>query len=370
MSHDIDRRMLLGTAGLAGIAAISASGRAGPLTPPAGAVAATGKTLADVEPRIAINATNTPGNATSVYRISQGGSYYLTGNVIFGPGKSAIEVSAGNVVIDLNGYLLTSLGGVSGVRAVDSTVARTAIRNGTIWNGTGAGIDFNDNESVIVENVMIESAEDSAIRIGRNGRISGCTIIECGGFNAGVVCTESVVESCLVRDCAGTGILAQSSVVRGCTAVRCAGTGIYVAGGGLAEACCSHSNGTGFNLYFSSATGCTALSNASTGYNIGWHCVADGCVASNTIGSGAGFLISGQGNNVRNNTSCNNGIGYRATAANNLLAGNVASGNTTNWNIAANNGCLVVASPANAAFTGDSGGVSPGSSNPWANFTM
>ena len=47
----------------------------GSLTPPAGPVAPT----PGPEPRIAINATNTPGDADSVYRIAQPGSYYLTG---------------------------------------------------------------------------------------------------------------------------------------------------------------------------------------------------------------------------------------------------------------------------------------------------
>ena len=64
---------------------------AGDLNPPAGSVAPTMKTLDEVEPRIAINAVNTPGDSNSVYRISQPGSYYLTGNVTAPAGDSAIE---------------------------------------------------------------------------------------------------------------------------------------------------------------------------------------------------------------------------------------------------------------------------------------
>ena len=51
----------------------------GPLAPP-GAAAPTTKTLDQVEPRIAINSTNTPGDADSLYKITQPGSSYLTGN--------------------------------------------------------------------------------------------------------------------------------------------------------------------------------------------------------------------------------------------------------------------------------------------------
>ena len=51
------------------------------LDPPVGPITSTFKTLTEVEPRIAINATNTPGDADSIYIISQPGSYYMTGNI-------------------------------------------------------------------------------------------------------------------------------------------------------------------------------------------------------------------------------------------------------------------------------------------------
>src|SRR5688572_11138787 len=55
----------------------------GPLTPP-GAPAPTMKTLAQVEPRIIVNATNTPGEDPYTFVISQPGSYYLTGHITRG----------------------------------------------------------------------------------------------------------------------------------------------------------------------------------------------------------------------------------------------------------------------------------------------
>ena len=39
------------------------------------------KTLDQVEARIIVNATNTPGDGTNSYIISAPGSYYLTGNI-------------------------------------------------------------------------------------------------------------------------------------------------------------------------------------------------------------------------------------------------------------------------------------------------
>ncbi len=84
---------------------------AGPLNPPAGPVAPTYKTLNDVEPRIAVNATNTPGHISSTFRIAQAGSYYLTGNVIAPIGHSAvIEVASSGVTLDLGGFLISGGG--------------------------------------------------------------------------------------------------------------------------------------------------------------------------------------------------------------------------------------------------------------------
>lgn len=52
---------------------------AGPLDPPSGAIAPTYKTLAQVEPRIPLTQETAPGDANSTFRITQQGSYYLTG---------------------------------------------------------------------------------------------------------------------------------------------------------------------------------------------------------------------------------------------------------------------------------------------------
>ncbi|MCP9874368.1 hypothetical protein [Synechococcus sp. Cruz CV-v-12] len=56
--------------------------------------------------------------------------------------------------------------------------------------------------------------------------------------------------------------------------------------------------------------------------------------------------------------------------AGNVISRNTCSGNTVNWQVAAGNICLVlVATPTPAVISGDSGGTSPGSTNPIANYT-
>src|SRR5262245_4805347 len=80
---------------------------AGPLNPPPGPVASTYKTLGEVEPRIAVNAVNTPGDAQAVFKITQPGSYYLTGNIAGVSGKSTIQIASDHVALDLGGFAIS-----------------------------------------------------------------------------------------------------------------------------------------------------------------------------------------------------------------------------------------------------------------------
>src|SRR5687767_7622300 len=77
---------------------------AGPLDPPDGPITSTYKTLTEVEPRIAVNAQNTPGDANSLFRITQPGSYYLTGNITGVPNKNGVYIFGHRVTLDLNGF--------------------------------------------------------------------------------------------------------------------------------------------------------------------------------------------------------------------------------------------------------------------------
>ena len=61
---------------------------AGDLNPPAGPVSATMKPLNQIEPRVAINASNTPGDANSTFRIANPGSYYLCADLVGPPAST------------------------------------------------------------------------------------------------------------------------------------------------------------------------------------------------------------------------------------------------------------------------------------------
>src|SRR5262245_16845588 len=129
----------------AGVVAVAGAGvvawvSAGPLNPPLGGVAGTYKTLTEVEPRTAISPANTPGDADSVYRIAQPGSYYLTGNITGVTGKAGIEIAANNVTLDLGGFTLSGVSGaLSGVTA-PSIQTNITIRGGIIAGWPQSGV--------------------------------------------------------------------------------------------------------------------------------------------------------------------------------------------------------------------------------------
>ncbi|HEX8877066.1 MAG TPA: hypothetical protein VF777_09980 [Phycisphaerales bacterium] len=73
---------------LVALSGLAVSSLAGPLSPPDGPVMSTGKTLTEVEPRIALTLANTPGDTIgsgdatpSFFKSTSHGSYYLTGKL-------------------------------------------------------------------------------------------------------------------------------------------------------------------------------------------------------------------------------------------------------------------------------------------------
>jgi hypothetical protein len=132
------------TIGTLGLLASASLLTGGPLDPPAGPVAPTYKTLNEVEPRVAISAVNTPGDADSVYRISQPGSYYLTADVTVIVGRRGIEVGASGVSIDLNGFAVNGVLGIGleGISTAGASRGNVSIMNGLVTAVGGRGIDL------------------------------------------------------------------------------------------------------------------------------------------------------------------------------------------------------------------------------------
>ncbi len=328
---------------------------AGPLDPPAGPVAPTFKTMTDVEPRIALIAANTPGDTDSVFKITQSGSYYLTGNLAGVSGKSGIEIAASNVTIDLRGFTMQGVtGSLDGI--VTSGGSGITIQNGFI-TGWSDGIDLVFSRQSRVSGVNASDNTGAGIRTGNEAIVRECIAFsnDANGISVGGA-GSGVIESCIARSNTLDGItLSASGVVRNCDARNNGGAGIR-----------SSSNG------YSLITECSALENVGDGIRVGNGATVsrNTCSFNGDAGIGAGIRATGVDNRIEENNCATNERGIEVTGTSNFIARNTVTGSVVNnWVISANNVILVVVANNAGAFTGFSGGTAPGSTDPNANFS-
>ncbi len=277
---------------------------AGPLTPPSGPITSTYKTLVDVEPRIAITAANTPGDATNLYRITQPGSYYLTGNIVGGPSRSGIAILASNVTLDLMGFTVQGVtGSLSGITTGGTELNNLTVRNGIIIGWGADGLDLGN-----------------AGAGGRGGAVEGIHSSANGGL----------------------GIRPNShSTVSDCTAIGNAGDGIYA-------------------FFACTITRCISSYNSGDGFEIGDFCrvVSNTCYANGYLtADAAGIHATGNKNHIEDNQCNSADRGIDIDGDDNLILNNRCGGNTVNWSIVSGNNFTAVLdhtlSP-NSGFNGNS----------------
>lgn len=365
------------------ISAVPASLHAGDLAPP-GPPGATMKTLDQVEPRIPVGPLTTPGDADSVYRIDQPGSYYLAGNVQGEVGKHGIEVLGRDITLDLRGHSVIgvpgSLNGIQMEFGVTST-SNIRLRNGTVRDFGGAGV-YVDSAAAIpgrfegiaaINNggvgimAFIASAIDCVavsngslgIYLGRystatrcasnnNGGdgyfIEGSTILsDCVanansgiGFNTVTGFGGQVLRNCIADFNDGHGFsLRSGAVVEGCVAIGMPASGQVAAGfrtagdSNVFRDCVARDNtGAGFDLASGATlTGCSATTGAGPGFLLGASARVENCSANLNVGEG--FVLA-DGGTITNSSSTNNAgdgvvLANHCTATGNTVVGNGAS---------------------------------------------
>ncbi len=349
------RAMLAGLGGLAAGALLASTANAGPLTPPPGPIAST----PGPEPRIPINQTNTPGTSDSLFRITEPGSYYLTGNIIGQAGMNGIEIVSSGVTLDLMGFSLQGVtGALSGVFMAGFRRGIT-IRNGSVhwWPNDGLRIAI---DSGLIES--INAFENGGWGINDTGgyalhvrgcsaytnRVAGTSGIQSGGIK---VSNGAVVESCQARSNEGIGFQGGlGCVFAKCVAISNEQTGFFLEEGNIISGCSATTNGLGGIRVISKSL---VLNNMCSGND-----------------GQAGIFCSGSDCRIEDNNCVTNFEGIRVSGSGNFIARNTCSFNASqNWNIASGNVCLVVLAATSTAILGNSGGTSPGSTNPYANFT-
>jgi hypothetical protein len=182
----------------------------GSLTPTA-APTPTMKTLQQIEPRTEINATNTPGDSDSLYKITQPGSYYITGNITGVSGKHVIEIAlpaGGPVTLDLMGFELVGVSGsLDGITASNDNVA---IHNGTLRNWGGNGINVSGSNNLLSK-LLLSSNGQSGMRVGRFGSVIDCTAYQ--NSSEGISADRCTIKNCAASFNFGAGIFGDEGVI-------------------------------------------------------------------------------------------------------------------------------------------------------------
>lgn len=228
---NIDRRVLLGAAGLVGVAAIASAARGGPLSPPPGPVTSTGKPLDQLEPRIDV--LTLAGNAAAMHVISQPGSYYLSANLNVPAGKSGILITVSNVTLDLKGFTIKGVDGALNAIRINAEPSPEQIRNFSIHNGLIENFDNNGIDAA--DNSVGQRYERLSIRDCGNGMyiwqaiVSRCHFVDC---STAMIAYESNITECGVNNCGGGYSLINSRLSES-SANNC-GTGIDLDGSSLA----------------------------------------------------------------------------------------------------------------------------------------
>jgi parallel beta-helix repeat protein len=240
----------------------------------------------------------------------------------------------------------------TGIRGFGSN----AISKCTVQLNGGTGIHVGNDSNVSHCSVVQNSA--GGIRAEDGAAISHCTVARNTG-NGIDVGSDSSVSDCTVRFNVSSSSSSWGIAGGGASAVkRCmvsltsstAGTFTPTTGGGI-------SLGNGAKV-----TDCNVTENRGDGIRVG----SDSVVANNNCdsngiasGDGAGITVVGSDTRVDNNNVTDNDRGIHMTGAGNVIVRNTASGNTTNYQIAAGNTDAQVITPG-AAFT---------TANPWANIS-
>jgi hypothetical protein len=392
---------------------------AGPLDPPAGPIVPT----PGPEPRIAINNTNTPGDADSLFKITQPGSYYLAGNITGVVGKHGIEIASTGVTLDLNGFDLSgvaAMGAFDGINVSTIGLTNITILNGSIRSWGDEGIDLGTVAVTIsrIDGVSARGNAGNGILAGGTSTVTDCTATSNGGSGISTGIT-SHLTNCSASNNTSNGINATiASTLTGCSASTNTGFGIVVGNGGTASNCSAYDNasfgisvglsstaincsaysntgggffvstgssltncsaysnsGNGIVASFASIIGCTTRSNYIDGIQVSSSCIVRGNISAlNGINTTAGANIhaTGSDNRIEENNCLSADFGVKVDAAGNFIVRNSGTGSTVEWEMVANNvvgPILDRRSPSSAAVSGYSYAGSLGTTDPNANFS-
>jgi parallel beta-helix repeat protein len=279
----------------------------GSLTPP-GAPAPTMKTLQQVEPRTPVSSLPCA--------ISNSGSYYLTTNLFGSDGQDGIIVTANNVTLDLNGFVLDgtiavggsvtqgrsspqshTVGSLNGINAT-SGVVNLVVRNGSLRGWGSSGVAADNCNGAVFEDLRISGSGSWGLVSGRRSTVRDCTALNNSG--GGITADEhSLVTGCMSAGNGGNGYrFPNSATARDCVAKDNGADGFSGGDVSTFTACTSRDNGGGVGFAVGAGSlvnGCTATANGQAGIACGENGVVKDCSVRNC---GIGGIVADSGSTI------------------------------------------------------------------------
>jgi hypothetical protein len=365
---DDSRRVLLGLAGIGGVAALAGIARGGPLNPPVGAVAGTGRSLTEVYDKvetrpdaIPINATNTPGSNGVLYVIQQPGRYYFpagSGAIYATTPAGVLDIRASNVDVDLNGRTLASADSnfTSVLRmgvGTPGVAGNIRVRNGTLLRGENSSSQVN---GIKVDNPLTDGLTVEDVRFvgcslmnAWTGALHGLTLRRCTFLDCGTYAVQmppdsvgTVLEDCvLVNPTLGVELGDSSRVERCVMEYNGAGTrsiGVRVGSSSVVRGCQITGYGSASQGAIACVDGCLIERNvvrrAIGGVRTGFGCTVADNVIEGSSGATNGIYLGAINNRVMRNHVSLFGAGVAGPAGSQIVINNtfaqVGSGVTVN----------------------------------------
>jgi nitrous oxidase accessory protein NosD len=243
--------------------------------------------------------------------IASAGSYRLTGNLVAPASTTAISISAADVTLDLNGFSISGSGTVNFDGVSVMPTANVELRNGTIRDFPGYGIQAGGCSGCRLMNMRLLDNGEGGAYMGPNSLIRGCT----ASGNASIGLYAETSSSFINNVAHDNGV---------------AGVFLHGLGGGLIEGNVSYNNsGDGITAFDPSAVVRNNSSSANTNHGIA---SSGGTVVGNTSsGNGAdGIHIADFAARVQGNRSTGNGDdGIQSNGVSGVsITENVATGNS------------------------------------------
>lgn len=211
--------------------------------------------------------------------ITAPGSYRLTSNLSFNglfgpPSTNFVEVNAGDVDFDLNGFAIRCANALTGAPCTGSTISgvsiaafakRVRVHDGSFFGMPGDGVFGVNSGEIVLERLRASESGRNGLQAGGGSRVERCTVE--GSAQLGlVVGFDSIVIGNVVRDSGDVGLsVGSGSVVRGNTSNDNASTGIRAVGDSVVEGNTAGRNQIGFSLADTQAGGGLARDNVANG---------------------------------------------------------------------------------------------------------